>query len=148
MEYALIKSGEVKNVIIAEPDFITQIASEWDHIEEIDTPHEQGLGVGIGWAWTAESGFVAPVAPPAPAPNPDRHITVGAFFDRFGAEKYAILSSDDALVKAMVTDASVRKFIDLDRPDLLTGLQMVESKGFDIDPQAIIDAPIQPGEKP
>jgi hypothetical protein len=89
------------------------------------------------------------VAEPEPEPTPEvRHITVGAFFDRFGSEKYAILSSDDALVKAMVTDASVRKFIDLDRPDLLTGLQMIAAKGFDIDPQAIVSAEIQPHERP
>lgn len=85
--------------------------------------------------------------PPAP-PLKHRHITVGAFFDRFGAAKWAILSSTDPLVQAMVRDASVRKFIDLDRPDLLTGLQMIQSRGFDIDPQAIVSAEIQPSERP
>ena len=85
--------------------------------------------------------------PPAPPPEP-RHITVGAFFDRFGEAKWAILSSTDPLVQALVKDVSVRKFIDLDRPDLLQGLQMIQSKGFDIDPQAIVSAEIQPFERP
>lgn len=85
------------------------------------------------------------VQPPEPT---NRHITVGAFFDRFGAQKWAILASTDAMVQALIADASVRKFIDLDRPDLLHALQMVQGRGFEIDPQAIVSAPIQPGERP
>lgn len=85
--------------------------------------------------------------PPAPPPPP-RHISVGAFFDRFGAAKWAVLSSTDPLVQAVVRDASVRQFIDLDRPDLLQGLVMVQSRGFDIDLQAIVSAEIQPSERP
>lgn len=87
--------------------------------------------------------------PPAPPPEPEkRHISVGSFFDRFGAAKWAVLASTDPLVQAMVRDASVRTFIDLDRPDLLQGLVMVQSMGFDIDPQAIVSAEIQPSERP
>lgn len=86
-----------------------------------------------------------PPVPPAPV---QRHITVGAFFDRFGAAKWSVLASTDPLVQAMVRDASVRTFIDLDRPDLLQGLVMVQSMGFDIDPQAIVSAEIQPSERP
>lgn len=83
-----------------------------------------------------------------PAPPEPRHITVGALYDRFGAEKYNILASTDPVVQALVKDVSVRKFIDLDRPDLLQGLQLVQSKGFAIDPQAIVSAPIQSDERP
>ena len=85
--------------------------------------------------------------PQAPPPEP-RHISVGAFFDRFGAAKWEVLSSTDPLVQAMVKDASVRQFIDLDRPDLLQGLVMIKNLGFDIDPQAIVSAEIQPSERP
>lgn len=83
-----------------------------------------------------------------PAPAEPRHIAVGSFFDRFGAEKYNILASTDPVVQALVKDISVRKFIDLDRPDLLQGLQLVQSRDFAIDPQAIVSAPVQPSEKP
>ena len=85
---------------------------------------------------------------PPPPPPAQRHISVGAFFDRFGAAKWEVLSSTDPLVQAMVRDASVRTFIDLDRPDLLQGLQLVQSKGFAIDPQAIVSVEIQPSERP
>ena len=40
-------------------------------------------------------------------------IDVGSFFDRFGDAKLAILSSENPVVKAMITDASVRKYIGL-----------------------------------
>lgn len=146
MEYALIKNGKVENVIVADPDFIALIAPELDHIEALDTLHEQGLGVGIGWCWNAQDGFIRP---PAPEPVPEkRHITVGALYDRFGVEKYAVLASTDPVVQALIKDVSARKFIDLDRPDLLQGLQLVQSKGFAIDPQAIVSAPIQSNERP
>lgn len=146
MDYALIKNGKVQNVIVSDPDFIALIAPEWDHIERIDTPAEIALGVGIGWGWSAQDGFIRP---PAPEPVPEkRHITVGALYDRFGVEKYAVLASTDPVVQALIKDVSARKFIDLDRPDLLTGLQIVQSKGFNIDPQAIVSAEVQPSEKP
>lgn len=84
MDYALIRDGTVHNVIVADALFIAQIAAEWDHIERIDTPEELALGVGIGWAWSAPSGFTAPPAPPAPEPVAlPRHIGKRAFQDRF-----------------------------------------------------------------
>jgi hypothetical protein len=85
--------------------------------------------------------------PPAPEPEV-RHITVGAFFDRFGDQKWPILADTNASVQALIKDASVRKWINLDDPQVLTGLQMVQAAGHDIDPTAIINAPIQPEERP
>jgi hypothetical protein len=86
------------------------------------------------------------VKPPA---QPElRHITVGAFFDRFGDQKWSILADTDVSVQALIKDASVRKWINLDAPHVLEGLQMVRAAGHDIDPTAIINAPIQPDERP
>ena len=75
-----------------------------------------------------------------------RHISVGAFFDRFGALKWAILADQSPTVQAVVRDASARKFIDLDSPDLPTVLQILVAAGHAVDPAAIVDAPIQPRE--
>jgi hypothetical protein len=88
------------------------------------------------------------VVPEPPAPPEVRHITVGAFFDRFGDQKWPILADTNAGVQALIKDASVRKWINLDDPQVLTGLQMVQNAGHSIDPTAIITAPIQPGERP
>lgn len=68
-------------------------------------------------------------------------IDVGAFFDRFGDEKLAILSSGDLQVQAVIKDASVRKFIDLHgrRSDLEMALNLLVAKGFSINPEAILD---------
>src|SRR5450830_1458334 len=66
MQYALIKSGStglgrVHNVIVADAEFI----------EHMDTLHELGLGVGIGWGYDLAAGeFIAP--PPAAAPEDQR----------------------------------------------------------------------------
>lgn len=144
MDYALIKNGAVANVIVADEEFIATIQAEWDAVINVTDLNPKPA---VGWAY-GEGVFTAPTEPETPAPAEPRHITVGAFFDRFGAAKWEILASTDPLVQAMVRDVSVRKFIDLDRPDLLQGLVMVQSRGLDIDPQAIVSAPVQPEEKP
>ena len=130
MEYALIKNGQVENVIVADETFVQMIASEWDHIERIDTPAERALGVGIGWAWDG-SNFVAPPTPPAPEPEPPKpyatFIDIGPFYDRFGAAKMAVLTSTDPGVKAIIADLNIRKWVDLARPDVAQALQYVGS---------------------
>lgn len=81
-------------------------------------------------------------------PTQPRHITVGALFDRFGPAKWAILADTNPVVQAVIKDASVRSYIDLDNPDLPAGLSIVQGAGHQIDPDAILRAPIQPKERP
>lgn len=89
------------------------------------------------------------VVVPEPEPTPEiRHITVGAFFDRFGDQKWPILADTSASVQALIKDASVRSYIDLDDPQVRTGLEMIVSAGHVVDVDAIITAPIQPDERP
>ena len=93
--------------------------------------------------------FLAAESNPQPAEAPT-NISVGAFFDRFGAAKYSILSSANPMVQALVKDASVRikDGVNLRSPALLGGLKMLQQAGFAIDAAAIVDAPIQPSERP
>ena len=84
-------------------------------------------------------------APAAPAP---RHISVGAFFDRFGSAKWAILADATPAVQAVIKDASVRSYIDLDNADLPAGLALLVSAGHAIDASAVTGAPVAPGEAP
>lgn len=77
-----------------------------------------------------------------------RHITVGAFFDRFGPLKLAILRDPADDCRAVVLDASVRKYIDLDNPELPAGLAILQAAGHPVNTAAILDAPIQPHELP
>lgn len=141
MNYALIKDGLVKNVIVATPEFSAQISHEWDHIEPV-TGNES-----IGWSWDAANGFVSPVVPDVPVEPVKRLIFVGSFFDRFGAAKWAILSDANASVQALVKDCQVRRYIDLDSPELLSGLQMLVQAGHAIDPQAIVGAEVTEDER-
>lgn len=68
MQYALINKNKVVDVILADAEFVQAISGNWEHIERIDAPAEQALGVGIGWGWDGSS-FVAPdAAAPQPAP--------------------------------------------------------------------------------
>ncbi|WP_047217190.1 hypothetical protein [Delftia lacustris] len=141
-DYALIKDGRVAQVIVADAGFVAGIQDMWDHIEPASA------GAGVGWAWDGQA-FAAPPAPePGPQPAPVRHISVGAFFDRFGPLKLAILRDQNYDCKAVVMDASVRNYIDLDNPDLPAGLAILQAAGHAIDPAAILDAPIQLHELP
>ena len=81
---------------------------------------------------------VPPVIDPA-----NWRIYVGAFFDRFGEDKIAILSSDNAIVQALIKDASVRQYIGLvERKDELTqmlGLLQTLVPGVALDVTAILE---------
>lgn len=145
MKYALIKNGIVQNVIVASPGFVATLPG-YDHIEALDAPEEQKVA-GPGWLYDAATGIFS--EPPEPEqPASPRHISIGAFYDRFGAFKYAILADANPMVQALIKDTSVRQYIDLDRVDLLSGLQMLVTAGHAIDPEAILTAHIQPEELP
>ncbi|RYF06526.1 MAG: hypothetical protein EOO31_09655 [Comamonadaceae bacterium] len=88
-----------------------------------------------------------PLAEQSPLPAP-RHTSVGAFFDRFGPAKWAILADASPQVRAVVQDASVRSYIDLDNADLPAGLAILQAAGHEIDAEAIVDAPVAFSESP
>jgi len=71
----------------------------------------------------------------------DWRIYVGAFFDRFGDQKIGILSSEDAVVQALIKDASVRQYIGLRerRDELVQMIGVLIAKGFPLDTAAILD---------
>lgn len=98
--------------------------------------------------WRLEEISVAVAAPdvetePTPVDPAQWRIDVGSFFDRFGDAKLAILASENAVVKAMITDASVRKYIALiERKDELTqmlGLLQSLVPGISLDIAAILE---------
>ena len=94
----------------------------------------------------ASNTWTAPAPTPA-APTP-RHISVGAFFDRFGSAKWAILADATPAVQAVIKDASVRSYIDLDNPELPAGLALLIAAGHAIDAAAIVGNAVQPSEAP
>lgn len=115
------------------------------------------LAPGYEWNYVGVPGreWAAIERNPAPAPAPEavaapRYIAVGSFFDRFGAQKWPILSSVDAVVQALVKDCTVRvkSGINLDAPDVLGGVKLLQSKGFAVTVDAVIDAPVREGERP
>lgn len=69
-----------------------------------------------------------PPAPPQPPDPAEWLIDVGPFFDRFGASKWSVLAHTDATVQALVKDLQVRKWIDLQRPDVAQGIDLLISK--------------------
>ena len=54
-------------------------------------------------------------------------LDLGPFYDRFGAAKMPVLTSPDATVKAIIADCNIRKWIDLENPDVANGLTYIGS---------------------
>lgn len=133
IRYAQIMNGEVATVIesATDPDGIN---GNWIACGD----------AGPGWLY-ADGVFTPPVAPQALT---QRHTSVGAFFDRFGPLKWAILSSTDPMVQALVKDCSVRAHIDLDNDQLPGGLDMLVAAGYAIDKSAILNMPVLAKELP
>lgn len=86
--------------------------------------------------------------PETPLFAPSYQIAVGAFYDRFGVHKWAILASTSPVVQALIKDCSVRRYIDVQNSQLPAGIDMIISAGFAVNKSAILNTPCQPGEEP
>ena len=86
MRIEIMDGDAVTNVILATPEFAEQQhPGKWRLAEVQDGPVE-------------------------PSANPTEWlIDIGAFFDRFGAAKIAVLTSTDAGVKAILADVAARR---------------------------------------
>ena len=121
---------------------------------EYDTPLP--LPEHLTEEWRLEEVSIAVAAPdvePEPTPVDPAlwRIDVGSFFDRFGEAKLAILSSENAVVKAMIMDASVRKYIALiERKDELAQMiALLQSlvPGISLDVTAILETELTDAER-
>lgn len=77
-------------------------------------------------------------------------IDIGPFFDRFGPLKMAILTSSHPIAKAVVTDVSIRKWIDLANPSVSAGIDALTMAGIPVTAElkaAILTTPVQPIEQ-
>ena len=137
MRYAQIDN----NTVVAVSDLHSEVSAA--HMIPLDAESP----VSPGWFYDAAAGAFTAPAEPEPAPEA-RHISLGAFFDRIGPGRYAILADANPLVQALIRDVSVRKYIDLSRDDLAAGLQMLVDAGHAIDVQTILSSPVLPGERP
>ncbi len=64
-------------------------------------------------------------AAPPPVDLAAWFIDIGSFFDRFGPAQHLVLKSTDADVKAFVTNVLARSWIDLERPDVAAGIDVI-----------------------
>lgn len=80
---------------------------------------------GPGWIYNGST-FEAPVVEALVDPC-EWLIDLGPYFDRFGNAKMAVLTSTDAGVKAIIQDASIRKWIDLRLPAVAQALAYIGS---------------------
>jgi hypothetical protein len=104
-----------------------------DRTTSIPLPQEP-LQNGYGWNFTGyqwiQQKLIPDVVIPSTQSNPTEFlIDVGPFFDRFGAAKMSILTSQNATVRAIVQDLQVRKWVDLKRPDVSLGIDALIQLG-------------------
>lgn len=93
--------------------------------------------------WQAAGGVLGEYVPPE---DPWAWaIDIGPFFDRFGSAKMAILASTNNVVKAILTDVSIRKWIDLRNPSVAQGIDTLMALGIPITAEmrtAILTTPV------
>jgi len=135
--YAQLSGGVVHQVIESETD--------------PDGINGQWVACGnAGPGWTYNNGvFTPPVIPPEPADPCEWLIDLGPYFDRFDATKMAVLTSTDAGVKAIIQDASIRKWIDLRLPAVAQALTYIGSVIPAVDAtlrSAILNTPVSTEE--
>lgn len=84
-----------------------------------------------GYVWV-DVPYVAPVVVPVVVPETPYKwkLDVGAFFDRFGTAKIAILSSQDSTVQAIVRDCLTRHWIDLKQDTTKDGVLALVALGL------------------
>ena len=83
------------------------------------------------------------------APTYQWFLDIGAFFDRFGQAKLNILTSADPVVKAIIQDVMVRKWVDLKRPDVQYGVTVIAAKVPELTfslLNSILTTPVRPDE--
>lgn len=113
MRYALISGGIVATIV--DQSSIPSIPGKWAECDETVQP---------GYVFAGDV-----FSPPNQTSAYQWLIDVGPFFDRFGAAKMSILTSTNATVKAIVSDLQVRKWVDLKRPDVATGIDALIALG-------------------
>lgn len=113
MRYAIIENGKVINIALAD----SPLGENWIP-SDVAAP-----------GWVYQDGVLSAPAAVDLIDPAQWLIDVGPFFDRFGAAKMAILTSTNATVKAIVSDLQVRKWVDLKRPDVATGIDALIALG-------------------
>lgn len=152
MKYALIKNGTVQNVIVADEDFISTIASEYDHIEPLDTLEEQKV-TGPGWIYVSETGeFFEPEQPS----NETWKITKLAFKNRFPKAKWIaakVAAQTDPILADFFETFELSTYIDLQRQDTIESIQFMTQaeipEAFRLSAQEysdVIEVPASPEE--
>ena len=131
--YAIIEN----NVIIRVHDM--EVVPTEEHIELKSTDN-----MWIGWVRNTASGSWSEGTlpqPVIPVLASDWWIDIGPFFDRFGAQKIPILASTDPVVRAIILDCTVRKYIDLQgrKSDIEAAMDILIAKGFNIDKASIVE---------
>ena len=89
--------------------------------------------------------LVPEVAAPAPVNPCEWLLDLGPFYDRFGAAKMAVLTSADVGVQAILKDVTIRKWIDLQNPEVAQSLAYIGTKVAAVTPAlqaAILTTPV------
>lgn len=127
MRIEILKDGKVENVILATTDFAeANFPGQWRIAE--DQGQAPQVEEAKPWEWL---------------------IDIGPFFDRFGAAKMAVLTSADPGVQAILKDTQVRKWIDLQRPDVAQSVAYIGTVVAAVTPAlqtAILTTPVSPEE--
>ncbi len=113
--YAIIENGYVVNIALAD----APVNENWIDLTDVNPQPS------IYWAYS-NGVFTAPEEVITPSAH-EWFIDIGPFYDRFGAVKMEILTSDNSTIKAILEDIKIRKWIDLKNPLVIQSLAYISS---------------------
>lgn len=128
MKHVFGKDGVVVSMVVVNQGGVvpsSTIAGAIEYLLPDDSP------VNIGWLCSVDENGAPSFSEPPPLPPAEDPaewlIDVGQFFDRFKDAKMDVLMSDNATVRAIVEDAKVRKWIDLQDPSVGFSISILAS---------------------
>ena len=112
MEYALVNTDVVQNIIVANPEFIPIIQADWQAIVDITNLAPKP---GIGWGYV-NGQFVQPAPPPPPPPT--WLISRVALQNRFPVTSNGVSTKYD-LMTLFLTDTAYANSLGVSGQDLI-----------------------------
>jgi hypothetical protein len=141
--YAVIKGGVVDGIAIADAPLDTD--GTWVCVDGMDPMP------GPGWTYENDT-FVAPPAPPSPAPLPNITTKVAFRFRMTDAEYVGVLNAakTDVEVAAWVETFNMVTQVNLDSQRTIDGVAVLVAKGLltEVRGQEVLTSPVTPSERP
>jgi hypothetical protein len=105
--------------------------------------------IGLPLDYQVPEALASVAMPDAVVDQTEWLIDIGPFFDRFGAQQLPVLANPDPVNQAIIKTTMARKWIDLQREDLVPMMVLIKAKNVGVSDELIdeiLHTPVLPAE--